>query len=55
MKGGCPVAILIPDMLNLLGEGRFKDALKLIQRSTRCPTSPAASARRSISARASAP
>jgi glutamate synthase (NADPH/NADH) small chain len=30
-KGGCPVAILIPDMLNLLGEGRFKDALKLIQ------------------------
>ncbi len=30
-KGGCPVVIHIPDMLNLLGQGKFKDALKLIQ------------------------
>jgi glutamate synthase (NADPH/NADH) small chain len=29
--GGCPVVIHIPDMLNLLGQGKFKDALKLIQ------------------------
>ena len=29
--GGCPVAIHIPEMLNLLGQGKFKDALKLIQ------------------------
>jgi len=36
-KGGCPVVILIPEMLNLLGEGRFKDALKLIQKCNPLP------------------
>jgi glutamate synthase (NADPH/NADH) small chain len=30
-KGGCPVVIHIPNMLNLLGQGKFKDALKLIR------------------------
>jgi glutamate synthase (NADPH/NADH) small chain len=30
-KGGCPVVIHIPDMLNLMGQGRLKEALKLIQ------------------------
>lgn len=30
-KGGCPVKIHIPEMLNLLGTGRFDEALKLIQ------------------------
>lgn len=30
-KGGCPVKIHIPEMLNLLGMGRFKEALKLIE------------------------
>jgi glutamate synthase (NADPH/NADH) small chain len=30
-KGGCPVVIHIPNMLNLLGQGKFKDALNLIR------------------------
>jgi glutamate synthase (NADPH) small chain len=30
-KGGCPVKIHIPEMLTLLGTGKFKDALKLIE------------------------
>jgi len=30
-KGGCPVKIHIPEMLNLLGTGRFDEALRLIQ------------------------
>ncbi len=30
-KGGCPVKIHIPEMLQLLGTGRFKQALELIE------------------------
>ncbi len=30
-KGGCPVKIHIPEMMDLLGNGRFKEALKLIE------------------------
>ena len=30
-KGGCPVKIHIPEMLDLMGTGRFKQALELIQ------------------------
>ena len=30
-KGGCPVKIHIPEMLELLGTGRFKQALELIE------------------------
>lgn len=30
-KGGCPLAIKIPDLLNLMGQGKLKDALKLIE------------------------
>ncbi|CAH2605057.1 Glutamate synthase (NADPH) small chain [Rhodovastum atsumiense] len=30
-KGGCPVKIHIPEMLDLLGKGKFRDALKLIE------------------------
>jgi glutamate synthase (NADPH) small chain len=30
-KGGCPVKIHIPEMLDLLGQGRFRDALELIE------------------------
>ncbi|MEJ2117914.1 MAG: 2-polyprenylphenol hydroxylase, partial [Alphaproteobacteria bacterium] len=30
-KGGCPVKIHIPEMLNLLGTGRYKQALQLIE------------------------
>ncbi len=30
-KGGCPVKIHIPEMMDLLGTGRFKEALKLIE------------------------
>ena len=29
--GGCPVVIHIPDMVNLLGQGKLKEALELIQ------------------------
>ncbi len=30
-KGGCPVKIHIPEMLQLVGTGRFRDALRLIE------------------------
>ncbi len=30
-KGGCPVKIHIPEMLDLLGQGRFREALELIE------------------------
>ncbi len=30
-KGGCPVKIHIPQMLDLLGNGRFRDAMELIE------------------------
>jgi glutamate synthase (NADPH) small chain len=30
-KGGCPVKIHIPEMLDLLGNGKFKEALELIE------------------------
>ena len=30
-KGGCPVQIQIPQMFDLLGQGRFDDALKLLE------------------------
>src|SRR5271157_1716435 len=30
-KGGCPVKIHIPEMMDLLGKGKFRDALKLIE------------------------
>ena len=30
-KGGCPVTIHIPEMLNLLGQGKFRQALELIE------------------------
>ena len=30
-KGGCPVKIHIPEMLNLLGAGKFRQALELIE------------------------
>ena len=30
-KGGCPVKIHIPEMLDLLGQGKFREALDLIQ------------------------
>ncbi|MFO1024585.1 MAG: sulfide/dihydroorotate dehydrogenase-like FAD/NAD-binding protein [Acetobacteraceae bacterium] len=30
-RGGCPVKIHIPQMLNLLGNGKFKEALQLIE------------------------
>lgn len=30
-KGGCPVKIHIPEMLNLLGTGRFREAMELIE------------------------
>ncbi len=36
-KGGCPVKIHIPEMIDLIGHGRFKDALKLIQGSNPLP------------------
>ncbi|HEY0282235.1 MAG TPA: sulfide/dihydroorotate dehydrogenase-like FAD/NAD-binding protein, partial [Rhizomicrobium sp.] len=36
-KGGCPVVIHIPDMLNLMGQGKFKEAMKLIQASNPLP------------------
>ncbi len=36
-EGGCPVKIHIPEMLNLLGTGRFDEALKLIQGSNPLP------------------
>jgi glutamate synthase (NADPH/NADH) small chain len=30
-KGGCPVKIHIPEMLDLLGKGKFREALELIE------------------------
>jgi glutamate synthase (NADPH/NADH) small chain len=36
-KGGCPVKIHIPEMLMLLGTGRFKEALELIESSNPLP------------------
>jgi glutamate synthase (NADPH/NADH) small chain len=36
-KGGCPVAIHIPDMLNLMGQGKLKEAFTLIQASNPLP------------------
>jgi len=36
-KGGCPVVIHIPDMINLLGQGKLKDAMNLIQASNPLP------------------
>jgi glutamate synthase (NADPH/NADH) small chain len=30
-KGGCPVKIHIPEVLNLLGTGRFREAMRLIE------------------------
>ncbi len=30
-KGGCPVKIHIPEMLQLVGTGRFREALRLIE------------------------
>jgi glutamate synthase (NADPH) small chain len=55
MKGGCPVVILIPDMLNLLGQGRFKDALKLIQKINPLPNVTGRVCPQEHSARACAP
>ena len=31
IKGGCPLAIKIPDLLNLMGQGKLKSALKMIE------------------------
>ena len=36
-QGGCPVQIHIPEVLNLMGEGRFKQALMLIKDSNPLP------------------
>ncbi len=36
-KGGCPVKIHIPQMLELIGNGRFRDALELIEGSNPLP------------------
>ena len=36
-KGGCPVVIHIPDMLNLMGQGKLKEAFTLIQASNPLP------------------
>jgi glutamate synthase (NADPH/NADH) small chain len=36
-EGGCPVKILIPEMLQLMGEGKFKQALVLIQEANPLP------------------
>jgi glutamate synthase (NADPH/NADH) small chain len=36
-KGGCPVKIHIPEMLNLMGQGKFHEALNLIKHSNPLP------------------
>jgi glutamate synthase (NADPH/NADH) small chain len=36
-KGGCPVRIHIPQMLELIGQGRFRDALELIENANPLP------------------
>ena len=53
--GGCPVKIHIPEMIDLIGKGRIREALELIEAATRFPTSPGGFARRKTSARACAP
>lgn len=35
--GGCPVKVHIPQMLDLIGQGRFRDALRLIEGSNPLP------------------
>jgi glutamate synthase (NADPH/NADH) small chain len=37
IKGGCPVKIHIPEMLRLMGEGKFEQAFRLIQESNPLP------------------
>jgi glutamate synthase (NADPH/NADH) small chain len=37
LKGGCPVRIHIPQMLELIGQGRFRDALELIENANPLP------------------
>ncbi len=36
-KGGCPVKIHIPEILNLVGQGRFRQALELIESANPLP------------------
>ena len=36
-EGGCPVKIHIPEMLRLIGEGRFQDAFELMQSANPLP------------------
>ena len=48
------VPIHIPEVLELVGNGRLRSPARSSSRATRCPTSRAGSARRSCSARASA-
>jgi glutamate synthase (NADPH/NADH) small chain len=36
-KGGCPVKIHIPEMLNLMGQGKFREAFDLIKHSNPLP------------------
>ncbi|MFO1426549.1 MAG: FAD-dependent oxidoreductase [Steroidobacteraceae bacterium] len=36
-RGGCPVKIHIPEMLDLMGQGRFRQALELIKHSNPLP------------------
>lgn len=36
-EGGCPVKIHIPQVINLMGEGRFKQAFELIQQANPLP------------------
>ncbi|WP_089729296.1 sulfide/dihydroorotate dehydrogenase-like FAD/NAD-binding protein [Candidatus Thiosymbion oneisti] len=36
-KGGCPVKIHIPELLHLMGEGKFRQALELIKESNPLP------------------
>ncbi|MFT6925999.1 MAG: glutamate synthase (NADPH/NADH) small chain [Psychromonas sp.] len=36
-EGGCPVKIHIPQVLNLMGEGKFKDAFELIRNANPLP------------------
>jgi glutamate synthase (NADPH/NADH) small chain len=53
-KGGCPVRIHIPEVLRLMGEGKFRNAMELITQANPLPMSPAVSAPRKFSARVSA-
>lgn len=36
-KGGCPVSIHIPQVINLIGEGKFREALQLVEGSNPLP------------------